>query len=412
MRRSRGKRREPQPLSASGVWHVNEVYNYRLEDSWPYGVNFFGSGSDGAVVVSSNTSLIVQNKNGSYDGDMVVKQYESLTVNSGVTLTVDQPCRGLLIYVQGDCTINGSISMTARGANANPTIAGASDSNPVDSNGLRFPFRTELGNTSLTASSSLLNGCGEYARSVIAEHPSILNNGDVLVIPRIGANGAAAVGCGTGYAVNSASNGVNGQTGGGGGGGRATGGMYSGVERGGVGSCFSGGAGSGGSAHAGSSACASPGEQGGDYGGAGGRGSGYTGTGTGNGHTAGGGAGNPGGGGSGVNSAANGYGVGNATPNGNAGGNGTGGLIILIVGGTLTIGSGGSITANGSAGGAKSRSEDGSGGGGSGGGSINLVYRSSYVNNGSVSVSGGAGGSGNRSGSAGGNGSIQILKVA
>ena len=38
------------------------------------------------ATISSNTNLTVPNKSGSYDGDMVVKQYQSLTINSGVTL--------------------------------------------------------------------------------------------------------------------------------------------------------------------------------------------------------------------------------------------------------------------------------------------------------------------------------------
>ena len=32
--------------------------------------NFFGSGADGAAVISSNTNLTVLNKIGSYDGDI------------------------------------------------------------------------------------------------------------------------------------------------------------------------------------------------------------------------------------------------------------------------------------------------------------------------------------------------------
>ena len=392
------------------VERVYDPHNVKLSDSFG-GLNYFGDGSNGAVTLTSNTSIAPTSTNGAYDGDMVVLNYESLTINSGVTLTTTQPTRGLLIYVQGDCTINGTISMTARGAAANPTVAGASDGNAVSTAGLRLPFITAAGTSTLESSPALLDGCGNVARGAAALHPSISGNGSVLTIPRVGATGAAAVGCGTGYARNFPANGTNGQTGGGGGGGRSTGGMYAGVQRGGVGSCFSGGAGSGGSAHAGANNCSSPGEQGADYGGRGGRGTGYTGSGSGNGHTAGGGAGNPGGGGSGTVGGANGFGVGNARPVGNTGGSGTGGLIILVVGGTLRINAGGALRAQGSNGGNKSRNEDGSGGGGSGGGSINLVYRDGYVNSGTISVAGGGGGSGNAPGSPGGTGSIQTLQV-
>jgi len=33
-----------------------------------------------------------------YDGDMLVKNYTDLTIASGHTMTVDQNCRGMLIY--------------------------------------------------------------------------------------------------------------------------------------------------------------------------------------------------------------------------------------------------------------------------------------------------------------------------
>ena len=115
----------------------------------------------------ANVTYTVPNKNGSYDGDMVVKQYSSMTINNGDTITTDQPCRGLMILVQGNCTINGTLSMTGRGAYANPTSNGGSDSNSVDANGLRMPFVTSGGSSSLSASNTLFNGCGNDARSVL-----------------------------------------------------------------------------------------------------------------------------------------------------------------------------------------------------------------------------------------------------
>ena len=181
--------------------------------------NFFGNGSDGAAVIASNTNLTVLNKVGSYDGDMVVRQYSSLTVNSGATLTTDQPCRGLVIYVDGDCTINGTLSMDARGANANPTTSGASDANAVSANGLQIPFITSTGNQTLTSSSALFNGCGTAARTVIANQKSISGNGTILTLVRQGANGGSGGGSGSGWKPGaSGSNGSTGQSGGGGGG--------------------------------------------------------------------------------------------------------------------------------------------------------------------------------------------------
>ena len=74
--------------------------------------NYFGDDSDGTLVTSGNVTHTVLNKVGSYDGDMVVKNYTALTISAGHTMTVDQPCRGMLIYVSGNCIINGTLSMT------------------------------------------------------------------------------------------------------------------------------------------------------------------------------------------------------------------------------------------------------------------------------------------------------------
>ena len=48
-----------------------------------------GSATVAGVAPSGNIySLVVPSKNGSYDGDMVTMQYKTLTINSGVTLTI------------------------------------------------------------------------------------------------------------------------------------------------------------------------------------------------------------------------------------------------------------------------------------------------------------------------------------
>ena len=56
--------------------------------------NYWGDGSDGSLTTSGDVTHTVQNKNGSYDGDMVVKQYTALTISTGDTMKVDQACRG------------------------------------------------------------------------------------------------------------------------------------------------------------------------------------------------------------------------------------------------------------------------------------------------------------------------------
>ena len=172
-------------------------------------------------------SLTVPNKNGSYDGDMVVKQYTSLTIGAGNTLTTDQPCRGLLIYVQGNCTISGILSMTARGAAANPTVSGASDANAVDASGLRLPFATLSGSDTLSAAATLLNGCGTTARTLAGLHRSISSNGTIITVPRSGGSGGASVNPGGNSSGNTGGTASN-STGGGGSGGRAVGALPAG----------------------------------------------------------------------------------------------------------------------------------------------------------------------------------------
>ena len=56
--------------------------------------NYFGDGSDGAFTSDGSDTQTVANKIGSYDGNMLVKQYTAFTVGTGHTFTTDQPCRG------------------------------------------------------------------------------------------------------------------------------------------------------------------------------------------------------------------------------------------------------------------------------------------------------------------------------
>ncbi len=93
---------------------------------------------------------------------------------------------------------------------------------------------------------------------------------------------------------------------------------------------------------------------------------------------------------------------------GSGGADGTGGLIILVVRGSLTIGASGVIESKGSAG--KSGGPQG-GGGGSGGGSINIFYGGSYTKTGSVLATGGVGGTASYTGGDGGDGCITEQQI-
>lgn len=355
----------------------------------------------------ANVTYTVSNKNGSYDGDMVVKQYTSVNIDSGDTVTTDQPCRGLFILSQGDVTIDGTLTMRNRGAFADPTASGGSDSNAVDSNGLRFPFLTSGGSSSLTVADTLLNGCGTTARSVIANFRTLASNGTILTVVRQGANGGAGRATGGGNTSYDGASGYSGSTGQSGGGGSG-GANYNGTSGAGAyGSCFSGGSGGGSVDNNGSVT------SGANWGGAGGN------SGTSHSACGSGGAGNPKG-----NEADT---TGSIDTVQATEGNGTGGLIIIVAKGNVTIGSSGKITAEGG------RSDHSVGandwlstGGGAGGGNIIIAYKGTYTNNGTVTANGGDSGKtwsdsvgGTRSngnhkavGGAGGNGSVQTLQIS
>jgi hypothetical protein len=376
---------------------VFEGTNFRLLDvsGTPpaLSLNYWGDGSDGDLNTTGDVSLP-----STLDGDMVVRNYNNLTINAGHTLTTQNRCRGLLVYVAGDCTINGTLSMTARGAAVDPTASGSSDGNPVNSAGVTFWRRTASGTAVFVANGTF--GCGTAA--VTAEANQVSSSGDatLFTIQRAGAAGGATQNTGpnSGYPGNAGGNGSTGQSGGGGSGagsGRADGLGNGGA--GGAGTCFSGG--SGGGAGSNDSAPFNPthGAPGAANGGAGGD----AGSPIGANRASSGGAGNP----AGANEVTSGSVSGS--------GEGTGGLLILLVRGNLTVGASGVISANGVQAGAPSgASVDDSAGGSSGGGNVVVLYGGALSNSGSLQADGGASatasGAGlNVSGGAGGDGSIQ-----
>ena len=109
------------------------------------------------------------------------------------------------------------------------------------------------------------------------------------------------------------------------------------------------------------------------------------------------------------------------------GGGAGGGSIILFVGGDLTVGASGTISAKGVDGGRGGHSSGfntrgGAGGGGGGGGNLYIYYKGTYTNSGTVSADGGTGGTGGNGnpdpqyhggvGGAGGNGRTDIQKTS
>jgi hypothetical protein len=312
-----------QNLSTSFVQHTPGLYYFGDNSDGPG--NFSGSITDLRTRISNSFSS-------SLDGPPVIKNFSSLFVSRSVVISPVRRCRGMLIFVDGDATISGSITMTARGAKFTGSDASFQVVNP--------PYLGDYWSTLQFPSSS-------YLSRVFA----------------VGASGGATP-------SSAGSTGVGGRSGGGGSGGAAnsTGGL------GAAGTSFSGGSGGGGggpSAGAAGTAYA--------FGGAGGAGSGTTG---------GGGAGNPGAsatplgqaGGTGTGGLlilivrgnlkigpngsiiTNGSNGGNGGLTSGGGGGSGGGVLYIYYGGTLT--NNGTVTANGGSGGSGPQNVGGSGGSG------------------------------------------------
>lgn len=324
----------------------------------------FGTGTDGALNTSGNVNL--STSTGVDDTGLVIRNYTSITINAGHTVTAANRARAMILYCTGNVSISGTLTMSARGAAATVSV-----------------------DVALTRAVTDALLTSETALTVFRS---------VQVGGALGAGGTAAPTAGsTGGTI------TNGTGGGGGGGGCGSTGAVGG--NGAAGTAICGGAGGGGAANfATSFGAAATGN-----GGAGGNGANMT---TNLGGGGGGGAGNGGGTGGTFNSTGT---------NGTAGTAGAGGLLIIIAAGTVTINGGGVISANGSAGGAGGNgggNNNGSGGGGSGGGRIIILSAGAYTNSGTVQANGGAGGAvgtggaGGTAGGAGGAGAITQSIIA
>ena len=297
------------------------------------GLYYFGDNSDGPLNLTGSITnvrtFVSRSFASTQDGAPVIKNFSSLFISRSVVVSPTNRCRGMLIFVDGDATISGSLRMTGRGAKFTGSEASFSVLNP--------PYLGDYWSTQLFPSASYLS--------------------------RVFAVGAAG-----GVGPNAAgSTGILGRSGGGGAG--------SGTGNGAAGTSFSGGSGGGGNGPT------APGTVGSNFGGAGGNGGPTT--------PGGGGAGNPngtggidaGGGTGGLlilivrgnlkigpngSIAANGT-AGNNSPTSPAptafgGGGSGGGILYVYYGGTLT--NNGTATASGGAGGSSGPVVGGAGGAG------------------------------------------------
>ena len=311
------------------------------------GFYYFGDNRDGRLNLTGSIATVRTFVSRSFastqDGPPVIKNFSSLFISRSVVLSPTRRCRGMLIFVDGDATVSGSISMTGRGAKFTGSDASFTTINP--------PYLGDYWSTQLFPSSS-------YLSRVFA----------------VGASGGAAPAAS--FAGIAGSAGVFGRSGGGGSGG----GVVAQVGGAGTtGTSFSGGTGGG----AGSSNPAGNGVAGYAFGGAGGLAA----------PNGGGGAGNPNGSGGTV--------VGDGTggllilivrgnlkigPNGSISANGTtgnsavvanaisggggsgGGVVYVYYGGTLT--NNGTVSSNGGNGGAAGLTTGTQGGAGGAGTAI------------------------------------------
>ena len=289
------------------------------------------------------------------DGNPVVRTYNNFTINEGHVVTPTNRCKGLYLNILGDLTVNGTLSMTARGC--------------------------------------VGEGCNigiDYSERVIYYASENIFPDDFTVIGPVGGLGIVGPRC---------SDAVNNACGSGGGAGEENSGV-----RGGNGTCFSGGSGAGGgcSYHSGRSYARYYGYAGNDNGGAGG--DGYYHGGNCAAYGGGGGAGNPGGT-CRKQSSRNGQ-------------NGTGGLLILFCN-RLVLGENGKIESNGSNGGdgEKGRTDvryASRVGSGSGGGAIHIFYKQIIGNINNITANGGKKGicpNEDSWSSDGGNGTINLVKM-
>jgi hypothetical protein len=362
----------------------NEMFsnNFAVANLSSY-ANYFGTGKDGSLTISSSAQVSASLNNISREfGDTIVKNYNNLTINSGVLFSPLRACRGMIIYCTGDLTVNGTISMTGKGGGVGSKIA-----SPIGF-ATSTDSRYDLVDATLyfnNFSSSTAGGRGIPTHWNWAPSGSVWFSNYKIRVPLSGSVAGGAGGSGGAGSGNAGSAGIFCCGGGGGGGnGESQYATFGSGASGGRGTIFSGGGGGGGG---GGGCCGGnvPGTEGflerGGSGGASPNGA------------AGGGAG--------------------TTVTGGNGTLGVGGLLILIVRGNVTIN--GTISSNGSSGGNGVRISRGSGGGGgSGGGRIIITYGGTYSNAGSVVANGGGAGSaspGGGPGASGGAGSITTRKV-
>jgi hypothetical protein len=136
------------------------------------GFFYFGDNRDGdgnfssSVQVSSSFSSVT-------DGDPIIKNFSSLFISESLLVSPTNRCDGMLIFVDGDCIISGSLSMTAKGASGVGIDASFFPLNPPNLgyywNDVVFPsssYRSLVSFTGSAGNSNSVSTTGSNGRSL------------------------------------------------------------------------------------------------------------------------------------------------------------------------------------------------------------------------------------------------------
>jgi len=117
------------------------------------GFYYFGDNRDGNGIFTGSIANVRTAVSSSFtstlDGPPVIKNFSNLFISRSVICKPTNRCKGLVVFVDGDATISGSLSMTARGASATGTDASFTAVNP--------PYLGDYWNRQLFPSSSYLS---------------------------------------------------------------------------------------------------------------------------------------------------------------------------------------------------------------------------------------------------------------
>jgi hypothetical protein len=350
-------------VSADLLWHLKKIpvsafsttYDVTTANGYESnGINVGGTTYDANIIVyDGNQTWGSGSITGSGNKLVMNRINGNLTVSSGFTATTSGTCNGLYIYVDGDLTVDGSISMYNKGREISGGVSTALQINS---------------SANEVAGSSTIKITGSEA-----SHTNGSSTASALTTGGGGRGGSGSYGRGEGATGHIFS-------GGSGGGGSGGIGYYN---------FYQGGGGAGGTATS--------------YAGKGGNGgaSGYTNWGYATADAGGSGGTGNGGGNGGTNNSRN----ASDSRAGYAGDTGTPASMVIYATGNITIASGGSLYTTGRNG----RSGDhhrlkAGGGGGSAGAVLVAICGGTFTNNGTVSSAGGSAGAGKGSGTTAGSG--------